>query len=61
LEMIHLIGEATGRDVPFELAAARPVDVSSIVLDSTRITSDLGWYANGDISAVIKDMWSRNV
>jgi len=61
LEMITLIGNAIGHDVPFEFAASRSVDVPKIVLDSTRIATDLDWHAEGDLASVIKDMWIKDV
>lgn len=61
LEILSLVRDATGRDVPVEFVPARGGDVKRIVLDCRRIANDLGWRADNDLTLVIKNMWCENV
>ncbi|MCE6077181.1 NAD-dependent epimerase/dehydratase family protein [Agrobacterium vitis] len=61
LEILTLVRDAIGCDVPMEFVPARSGDVRRIVLDCSRIASDLGWRADNDLIRVIKNMWFENV
>lgn len=60
MDMLSIIGGAIGQDVPFEFVPARAGDVPRIVLDSSRIATDLGWHADSDLSHVIENMWKNH-
>jgi UDP-glucose 4-epimerase len=57
LEMIRLIERVTGVSVPVRHCPPRPIDVPSIVLDCTRIRTDLGWVPQRPLEASIADIW----
>ena len=57
LEVLSLVEKVTGLPIPYEMLPARPTDVDRVVLDTSQITSDLGWRPRQDIDQAIEEMW----
>jgi UDP-glucose 4-epimerase len=60
LEVIRMVERVTGQQVRLDMRPAREADVPIIVLDTTRIGSDLGWVATRDLEDTIDEIWRRN-
>jgi UDP-glucose 4-epimerase len=57
LELIVAAGEASGREIPYEIVARRAGDVASLVADPTLAREELGWVADQTIEAMCEDSW----
>lgn len=60
LEVIRMVERVTGQKVKLDRQPAREADVPIIVLDTTRIGSDLGWAATRDLQITIDEIWRHN-
>ncbi len=60
LEVIRMVERVTGRQVKLDMQPAREADVPFIVLDTTRVGSDLGWAATRDLQDTIDEIWRHN-
>jgi UDP-glucose 4-epimerase len=57
LEMIRAFEQASGRPVPYRVAARRPGDVPQCYADASLAESLLGWRAERDLAAMCRDSW----
>lgn len=57
LEMIESFEKASGRTVPYELAARRSGDIAACYADPSLAERELGWTAELDIDAMCEDTW----
>ncbi len=57
LEMIHAFREASGQDVPYQIAERRPGDAASCYADVSKAEKELGWKAERDILDMCRDAW----
>ncbi|MEK6245859.1 MAG: UDP-glucose 4-epimerase GalE [Pseudomonadota bacterium] len=57
LEVIAAFERATGRRVPYDIAARRPGDIAAYYADATRAASELGWRAQFGIEDMCRDAW----
>ncbi|MBI1398401.1 MAG: UDP-glucose 4-epimerase GalE [Betaproteobacteria bacterium] len=57
LEMVHAFETASGRKVPYRIAARRPGDVASVYADPSLAAKTIGWQATRDIDVMCRDVW----
>ncbi|QKW06818.1 UDP-glucose 4-epimerase GalE [Streptomyces sp. NA04227] len=57
-EMIDLINEVTGHELPAEVAPRRPGDPARVVASADRAHTELGWKARHDVRDMITSAWS---
>lgn len=57
LEMVRAFEQASGRPVPYEVVARRPGDIARCYADPTLARNELGWRAEHDIDAMVRDTW----
>jgi UDP-glucose 4-epimerase len=57
LEMVRAFEQASGRPVPYEVVARRPGDIARCYADPTLARNELGWCAEHDIDAMVRDTW----
>jgi UDP-glucose 4-epimerase len=57
LEVIRAFERASGRAVPYRIAARRPGDVAQCYADASLAESLLGWRAEYGIEAMCRDAW----
>ncbi len=57
LEMVRAFGAASGRQVPYRIAARRPGDLAEYYADPTLARELLGWQAQRGIDAMCADVW----
>jgi UDP-glucose 4-epimerase len=58
LEMIAAAGRAVGRDIPYEITARRSGDIAETYADPAYATELLGWRAERDLDAMVRDHWA---
>jgi len=57
LEMVHAFEKASGRKVPYKVAARRPGDIASVYADPSLASRELGWKAERGIDEMCRDGW----
>ena len=57
LEVIAAFEKASGRTIPYEIAARRPGDVAACYADPARAASELGWKAARGLDEMCSDAW----
>jgi UDP-glucose 4-epimerase len=57
LELIDAFRKAAGKDIPYQITARRPGDVSSCYADSSKANAELGWKAEKSIREACEDSW----
>ena len=57
LEVLAAAEEAVGRPIPHEIVARRPGDIEQIWADPSFAETVLGWRAERDLSAMLRDHW----
>ena len=57
LEMVRAFAAASGRPVPYRMAARRPGDIAQCYADPTRAFDMLGWRAQLGVDAMCADTW----
>ncbi|MES2958140.1 MAG: UDP-glucose 4-epimerase GalE [Pseudomonadota bacterium] len=57
LELVRAYEQASGRCVPFVLAARRPGDAAACYADPGRAAELLGWRAQRDLASMCADSW----
>jgi UDP-glucose 4-epimerase len=57
LEMIAAFTRASGREIPYRIAARRPGDVACCYADPGLAKKELGWQARRGIDAMCADTW----
>ncbi|WP_306117573.1 MULTISPECIES: UDP-glucose 4-epimerase GalE [unclassified Roseitalea] len=63
LDMVAAFEAASGRPIPYEIAARRPGDIATCYADPSRARELMGWTARRDLAAMCADSWrwqSRN-
>ena len=57
LEMVKAFQAASGRQVPYRIAARRPGDIAQCYADPSLAHRQLGWQARRDVTAMCEDTW----
>lgn len=57
LDVVKAFEEASGREIPYEIADRRPGDVASCYADPTKAEQELGWKAKRDLRDMCRDSW----
>ena len=57
LDMVAAFEQASGRPVPYEIVARRAGDIASCYADPTAAREALGWEAELDLEAMVRDTW----
>jgi len=57
LEMVEAFRRASGRAVPYVIAARRAGDIAACYADPTRAEAELGWRAERGIEEMCEDTW----
>ena len=57
LDLVQAFGRASGRTVPYEIAARRPGDVAEVYADPSLAASLFGWRAELDLDDMCRDAW----
>ncbi|NEV61181.1 UDP-glucose 4-epimerase GalE [Thiorhodococcus minor] len=57
LEMVAAFEAASGKPVPYEIAARRPGDIATCYADPTLAREELGWQAEHGIQEMVADAW----
>ncbi|HEY6260763.1 MAG TPA: UDP-glucose 4-epimerase GalE [Nitrospiraceae bacterium] len=57
LDIVRAFEQASGRSVPYKIAARRPGDIASCYADPQRAIELLGWRAERGLSAMCTDTW----
>ena len=57
-EMIDAFSKASGREIPFRVAARRPGDAPECYADPSKAKKELGWAARRDINEMCRDAWN---
>ena len=57
LELVRAFEQASGRAVPFDIAARRPGDVAACYADVSLARKLLGWQSRRDLRAMCEDSW----
>ena len=57
LEVVHMFEHASGRPVPYELAARRPGDAAITVADPALAQQLLGWVTSRGLEECCRDSW----
>lgn len=58
LEMIGAFSKASGREIPYRIAARRPGDASECYADPSKAKMELGWTAKRSIHDMCRDTWN---
>src|SRR5699024_10687234 len=58
LEVVHAFERAVGRDLPYEIAPARPGDVAVTVADPTKANRELHWKTTRTLDEACADAWA---
>lgn len=57
LEVVDAFERASGRKIPYVIAARRPGDVARACADPSRAHAELGWRARRDLHEMCRDAW----
>ena len=57
LDVVQAYAQASGRDVPYRVAARRPGDVAACYADPALAQTLLGWRAQHDLARMCADSW----
>ncbi|MCL1876597.1 UDP-glucose 4-epimerase GalE [Candidatus Saccharibacteria bacterium] len=57
LELIHAFQEASGREIPYEIAARRPGDIAASYASADKAFRELNWRAEKTIADACADSW----
>lgn len=58
LEMVSLINEVTGYDLPPAVGPRRPGDPARVVASADRVATELGWSAKRDVREMVASAWA---
>ncbi|MGB9377943.1 MAG: UDP-glucose 4-epimerase GalE [Mycobacteriales bacterium] len=56
-EVLEVVEQVTGRQVPIVEGPRRPGDPARLVASSERIESELGWHRNKSLQDMVRDAW----
>lgn len=58
-EVVAAVEKVTGKEVPFQMGPRREGDPPSLVADSTKLKSTLGWNpTRADLNRIVSDAWA---
>ena len=57
-EAVAAFEKAAGREIPIRVAPRRPGDIATCYADPTRARDELGWQAEHDLDAMMRDAWN---
>jgi len=57
LELVAAYGQASGREIPYQIVPRRPGDVASCYADPAMAQQQLGWQARHDLDRMCADSW----
>jgi UDP-glucose 4-epimerase len=57
-QMVDTVREVTGHPLPVVLGERRPGDPARLVASSARISADLGWAPQHDLTRIVTDAWA---
>ncbi|MFD9887408.1 UDP-glucose 4-epimerase GalE [Streptomyces alboflavus] len=57
-EMVDLIADVTGYDIPATVAERRAGDPARVVAAADRVTAELGWSAKRDVREMVESAWA---
>jgi len=57
LEIVKAMSRACGKEIPYEIVARRPGDVSILTADAGRANRLLRWHATRDLDDMCRDLW----
>ena len=57
LQVVKAFAEASGCDIPYEIAPRRPGDIATCYADPAYSAEKLGWTANFDLERMVADHW----
>lgn len=57
LELLHAFEAASGKTIPYEIAARRPGDIATCYADASKAHRELGWKAEKTIQDACADAW----
>ncbi|RKP13035.1 UDP-D-glucose/UDP-D-galactose 4-epimerase 5 [Piptocephalis cylindrospora] len=57
LELIHLMSETVGRELPYRILPMRPGDVKELRADPSKAQAKLGWVAHRTVKEMCEDTW----
>ena len=57
LELINGMRQASGKEIPFDLAPRRPGDVAACYCDPSKAAALLGWKAERSVADMCADTW----
>jgi UDP-glucose 4-epimerase len=58
LELVRAFEQASGRDIPLNIAPRRPGDIAAFWADPSQAESLLGWRAEFDLADMCRDQWA---
>ncbi len=58
LEVVRAFEQASGRAIPYQVAARRPGDVAEVYADASLAARELGWTAARGIDEMCRDAWN---
>ncbi len=57
LEMVAAFAEASGREIPYRIAARRPGDIAACYADPSKARCELNWQAERGLKEMCEDAW----
>jgi len=57
LEIVNSFKDISGRDIPYAIVPRRAGDIGTVYADATLANTLLGWQAERNLNAMIKDTW----
>lgn len=57
LSMVQAFKEASGRDIPYNIAPRRDGDIAECWADPSKAERELGWKAQRDLDVMMRDTW----
>lgn len=55
--MVDMARKASGRDIPYRIAARRPGDIGEAVADVSLIEKTMGWKAKRSVKEAVESSW----
>ena len=61
-EVVEMVREVSGREIPAEITPRRPGDPAALIADSRRIREELGWSPKyPDLKSIVQSAWDWHV
>ena len=58
LELVNAFANASGKEIPYKIAARRPGDIAVCYADPKKANEELGWNATKSVDDMCKDSWN---